>query len=129
MAVLGSDVALDVMSESRTVEVGGVAIEFRMDASLAPSAIRALAGLTPGDKEVDVLALPSTPRWLHAAVRVLRWYRAGIGVQLGPRCVFEPSCSRYAELALRKHGLFKGSWLAVARLWRCRPGRGGTDFP
>ena len=117
------------MADNRTVEVAGIAMEFRVDAGLAPSAIRALAGLTPGDKEVDELSVPMSPRWLGTAVRLLRWYRAGVGTRLGQRCVFEPSCSRYAELALRRRGAIRGTWLTMLRLWRCRPGKGGIDLP
>jgi putative component of membrane protein insertase Oxa1/YidC/SpoIIIJ protein YidD len=117
------------MADIRTVEVGGISMEFRVDAALVPSAIRALAGLTPRDKEVDDLSVPSSPCWLGTAVRILRWYRAGIGVKLGQRCVFEPSCSRYAELALRRRGGIRGTWLTMLRLWRCRPGKGGIDLP
>lgn len=39
-------------------------------------------------------------------------------------CRFEPSCSRYAAEAVRVHGPFRGSWLALRRLLRCRPGGG-----
>jgi uncharacterized protein len=117
------------MTDSRRIEVAGVTMEFRMDTQLAPSAIRALAGRTPGDEEVDGLPLPTDPAWLRLAIRGLRWYRTRIGVRLGQRCVFEPSCSRYAELALRRRGALRGGWFTVRRLWRCRPGRGGVDYP
>jgi putative membrane protein insertion efficiency factor len=42
---------------------------------------------------------------------------------LGPasRCRFEPSCSGYAVEALRRHGFWRGSWLAARRLLRCHP--------
>jgi hypothetical protein len=44
-------------------------------------------------------------------------------------CKFYPTCSRYAEEALRLHGARRGAWLAAKRLLRCRPfSRGGVDF-
>ncbi len=49
---------------------------------------------------------------------------------LGPRgvCRFTPTCSQYAQQALEKYGLFKGSWLALKRVCRCHPGCcGGYD--
>jgi len=38
-----------------------------------------------------------------------------------PTCVFYPTCSDYAEDAIRKHGAIKGLWLAVKRISRCHP--------
>ncbi len=58
----------------------------------------------------------------------LRAYRALISPYLGPACRFEPSCSVYAEQALRRHGVRRGSWLAARRLTRCHPlHAGGLD--
>jgi len=40
----------------------------------------------------------------------------------GAECRHEPSCSEYAAEAVSRHGLWAGSWMALARLSRCRPG-------
>lgn len=43
-------------------------------------------------------------------------------------CRFYPSCSHYGYQAIYKHGVFKGSWLAVYRIMRCNPfNPGGYD--
>ena len=43
-------------------------------------------------------------------------------------CRYTPTCSCYAIEALRRHGLLKGSFLAVKRLIRCHPwGGAGVD--
>jgi hypothetical protein len=43
-------------------------------------------------------------------------------------CVYLPSCSEYAYVALVRFGVFKGSWLAIRRLARCHPfAKGGVD--
>jgi len=64
-------------------------------------------------------------------------YRAFGSLWLSGSCRFEPSCSVYAEEAVRRYGFWKGGQLAAARLWRCRPGSNfgcdpvpdlGTDF-
>ena len=40
----------------------------------------------------------------------------------GPCCRFEPSCSQYGREAVERFGMARGSWLASARVLRCRPG-------
>ncbi|MBQ9266987.1 MAG: membrane protein insertion efficiency factor YidD [Clostridia bacterium] len=37
-------------------------------------------------------------------------------------CRFEPTCSNYAIDAIKKYGSIKGSYLAIKRVLRCRPG-------
>ena len=45
-------------------------------------------------------------------------------------CKYYPSCSEYAALAIRRHGVLRGIALAVWRLLRCNPwSRGGVDYP
>jgi putative membrane protein insertion efficiency factor len=51
----------------------------------------------------------------------VRAYQVLLGPLLGNCCRFEPSCSRYCIEALQMHGPWRGSWLAVRRLLRCRP--------
>jgi uncharacterized protein len=59
---------------------------------------------------------------------LIRIYQWTISPLLGANCRFYPSCSHYAYDALRIHGLFKGSYLAVRRLARCHPWHeGGVD--
>ena len=50
-------------------------------------------------------------------------------VSLTPRvCKYEPSCSHYAEHAIRRHGVVRGLGLAGWRLLRCNPwSLGGYD--
>jgi hypothetical protein len=46
----------------------------------------------------------------------------------GGTCRFHPSCSAYAEEAIRSHGWWRGGGLALGRVLRCRPGgRCGWD--
>ncbi len=54
-------------------------------------------------------------------------YRKGISPLLGANCRFEPSCSAYAERALREYGGFTGGWLALKRISRCHPW-GGSGY-
>jgi putative membrane protein insertion efficiency factor len=58
----------------------------------------------------------------------LEAYRALLAPLVGGHCRFWPSCSVYAEEAVRRHGALRGSWLALLRLSRCQPfARGGID--
>lgn len=44
------------------------------------------------------------------------------------KCVYEPSCSEYMILAIKKYGAFKGVFKGIKRLLRCHP-PGGIDYP
>lgn len=117
------------MENNKKITINGIEIELRMDASLAPSALRAFAGMTPMDAEVDALAVPEKPLWLQTFIRLLRCYRRVRPLHVGHRCVFDPSCSRYSELAFRRHGFLNGGLATLKRLKRCKPGAGGVDVP
>jgi putative membrane protein insertion efficiency factor len=55
-------------------------------------------------------------------------YRSTLSGWLGGQCRFSPSCSRYAQEAIRTHGALRGSVLAIGRVMRCNPfGRPGLD--
>jgi putative membrane protein insertion efficiency factor len=55
-------------------------------------------------------------------------YRRLISPFLPNSCRFTPTCSAYAEEALRRYGALKGSWLSIKRLLKCHPFHpGGYD--
>ncbi len=56
-----------------------------------------------------------------AAMALIRAYQLTIAPALGPACRYEPSCSVYAMVAIERHGVLRGGWLAVRRLARCHP--------
>jgi putative membrane protein insertion efficiency factor len=59
---------------------------------------------------------------------VLRFYKRFLSPLLPSACRFEPTCSVYARDAIARHGLMRGSGLAIRRLLRCHPfHRGGFD--
>jgi putative membrane protein insertion efficiency factor len=63
-----------------------------------------------------------------AALGAIHAYQRWLSPALAPACRFEPTCSRYASEAIERAGLLRGSWLAIRRLARCRPGSpGGYD--
>jgi len=55
-------------------------------------------------------------------------YRLILSPVLGGFCRYQPSCSLYAQEAVRRHGARRGAALALRRLLRCHPFRpGGFD--
>ena len=70
-----------------------------------------------------VLSLP-----FIGLIKIYQWI---ISPWIGPKCRFTPTCSQYALEALKKYGLFKGTWLAVKRISRCHPwgGHGYDPVP
>lgn len=64
-------------------------------------------------------------RLLLAAIRI---YQGFLSPLVPAACKFYPSCSCYAYEAIERYGARRGTWLAVARVWRCRPfAPGGVD--
>lgn len=66
-----------------------------------------------------VLALP--------LVGLVKLYRVAFSPWLGMNCRYQPTCSEYAIEALRRHGAFRGTWLAAKRIGRCNPW-GGSGY-
>lgn len=63
-----------------------------------------------------------------ALLGLIRVYRLTLSAWLGGQCRFYPSCSGYAEEAIRVHGAVRGTALAVWRVARCGPfTQGGVD--
>ena len=52
---------------------------------------------------------------------LISFYQRRISVFKRRSCVFYPTCSEYARQALEKHGLMKGTILAIRRILRCHP--------
>lgn len=61
-------------------------------------------------------------------VVLVRCYQLFISPLKPATCRFVPTCSQYTLEALKKHGFFKGGWLAIKRIFSCHPwGRSGYD--
>ncbi|MDR0478460.1 MAG: membrane protein insertion efficiency factor YidD [Burkholderiaceae bacterium] len=60
---------------------------------------------------------------------LIRAYQLLLSPWIGQGCRFEPTCSRYALMALERHGAAAGSYLALARIARCHPGCAGGHDP
>lgn len=87
-------------------------------------------GLATVSRETEPCAhdhrTPSPLAWL--VLLPLRAYRRLVSPALAPRCRYYPSCSAYAEEAIRELGAVRGVLLAGWRLLRCNPfSKGGFD--
>lgn len=59
---------------------------------------------------------------------LIRAYRLLLSPWFGNQCRFYPTCSIYAEEAIRRHGTGKGLFLTIKRLGKCHPWHaGGLD--
>lgn len=70
----------------------------------------------------------SRPPAAQASARVLLGmidvYQATFSIlnrKAGVRCRFKPTCSHYAEGAIRKYGALKGTGMTMWRILRCGP--------
>lgn len=68
-------------------------------------------------------------KWVIGSFFILlvKFYQGAISPLKPPTCRYTPTCSEYAVQALRKHGPFKGLYLAVKRLLSCHPW-GGSGY-
>lgn len=60
----------------------------------------------------------------RVALSGIHAYRATLSPLLGGagvRCRFEPTCSRYGEAVVRRHGALRGGWMTLRRIARCGP--------
>ncbi|SFC15901.1 hypothetical protein SAMN05421747_105120 [Parapedobacter composti] len=60
---------------------------------------------------------------------IIRAYQLLLSPMLGASCRYTPTCSQYAVEAIRRHGPFRGGWLAVKRIARCHPWGGHGHDP
>ena len=73
----------------------------------------------------DVDAPQNVP--VRTTTALIRTYQILRGNRISP-CRYVPSCSHYALEAVERHGVVRGTWLAVRRIARCNPlGRYGFD--
>lgn len=59
---------------------------------------------------------------------MIRVYRRSISPRTRPSCRFIPTCSEYAETAVKRFGAIRGGGMAIKRIMRCNPlSKGGYD--
>jgi putative membrane protein insertion efficiency factor len=111
--------------DAKKIEINGNSFELDVDPKDAVIIERHFSRYTVRDMQIRKLPVPEKPLWLNLIVRLIRFYQKYISHRLGNRCVFDPSCSHYAESAFRQNGFFKGIKQTIKRLNKCRPQNGG----
>lgn len=62
-------------------------------------------------------------------IGLVLFYQKVASEEIRGECRFEPSCSHYMILALRKYGFPIGFIKGIIRILRCHPPNGGIDYP
>lgn len=58
----------------------------------------------------------------------IKIYQYLVSPLMKPSCRYYPSCSQYAEYAIKEYGVMAGLWMSIKRLIRCHPwSPGGYD--
>jgi putative membrane protein insertion efficiency factor len=88
----------------------------------------ASAAPTAGDQPAEAVTAGRRRVGARVALALIAIYQARRADRPSP-CRFWPTCSAYAAEAIDRHGLWRGSRLAIGRLLRCRPfGPHGVDL-
>ena len=75
---------------------------------------------------VILITYLSAKRFLIGAVLM---YKAFAPMSLREQCRFEPTCSTYMIMAIKKYGIIIGLIKGICRIVRCHPPNGGVDYP
>jgi hypothetical protein len=67
-------------------------------------------------------------KWLAIPfILLVKFYQKIISPLTPATCRYSPTCSHYTLTALQKHGLFKGGWMSIKRIFSCNPW-GGSGY-
>ena len=110
-------------------EIVKKALERILAEACAEASTEACATANAADNSKNAPQRCSLARRVATAPLVLlvRFYQICISPLKPSCCRFTPTCSQYALEALRKYGVFKGTWLAIKRILRCHPW-GGSGY-
>jgi len=75
------------------------------------------------------LLIYSLIRLREIIIWFIRIYQRYASEDIRLSCVFEPSCSEYMILSIKKYGAVRGCFKGIKRLLRCRYPNGGEDYP
>ena len=62
-------------------------------------------------------------------INTIRGYRKYLSPMFPPSCIYTPTCSVYAEEAIKRFGVLRGLRLGISRILRCNPFKHGGNDP
>ncbi len=65
----------------------------------------------------------------YTLIGLVLLYKAFAPMSMRDQCRFEPTCSTYMIMALKKYGAIIGLIKGICRIIRCHPPNGGVDYP
>lgn len=61
-------------------------------------------------------------------IGIINVYQKYISPILGKHCRYYPTCSEYTKQAIKKYGIFNGTFYGIKRVMKCNPfSKGGYD--
>jgi putative membrane protein insertion efficiency factor len=68
---------------------------------------------------------------INLKIKLIRFYKYLFSPLLGGNCRYITPCSEYYIVSLKKHGLYKGTFIGIRRIFSCHPFKilgGGSDY-
>jgi putative membrane protein insertion efficiency factor len=62
-------------------------------------------------------------------ISLIQIYKLLISPLFGATCRYNPTCSEYSIIAVKRYGVFKGGLLSAKRILRCHPFHAGGNDP
>lgn len=104
-------------------------VQLNVPDHMRPRAMREIGMPIKWDIIIDELPKPNIRTASGVVAQLCILYRNVRPKQIGNRCAFSPSCSRYAEFCFRNLGFWTAVKLTISRLRRCNSKNGGDDLP
>lgn len=65
----------------------------------------------------------------YGLLKVYKLTLSPLFMVFGTRCRHAPTCSEYGAECVSRYGVWRGGWMTLARLQRCRPGGSSGHDP
>ena len=68
---------------------------------------------------------------INLKIKLIKFYKYLFSPLLGNNCRYITPCSEYYIVSLKKHGLYKGTFIGIRRIFSCHPFKilgGGSDY-